>query len=119
MADAPVIRAEDGGGERLRISKLGTKGLAVEKLAAEQRTALEWGSRGTIYHWLKHDAIFRAVFNQWQDEMQQSCRSRLMMMTDKAATALERSLEAGDARSALQLLKGMGLIGARSHFTLM
>ena len=45
--------------------------------------------------------------------MQESCRSRLMMMTDKAATAIEKALDAGDARSALQLLKGMGLIGEK------
>jgi hypothetical protein len=34
----------------------------------------------------------------------------LMTLTDKATDAIEKALENGDARAALQLLKGMGMI---------
>src|SRR5579872_2546931 len=99
-----------------------------EDLPVEQRTALELlllgksmaetaresgVSRGTVYNWLKNDAGFQAAYNRWHDEMQESCRSRLLMMTDKAAGALEKALEAGNANAALQLLRGMGLIGLK------
>jgi transposase-like protein len=67
-------------------------------------------SRTTIYHWLRHDPVFRAAYNQWHDQLEEGCRSRLMTLTDKATDAIEKALENGDARAALQLLKGMGMI---------
>jgi uncharacterized protein YkwD len=67
-------------------------------------------SRSTLFRWLKSDPDFQAAYNQWQTDLEQSCRSRLLTLTDKAAGAVEQALEAGDARTALQLLKGMGLI---------
>jgi len=71
-------------------------------------------SRRTIYHWLRHDPVFGAAYNQWHDEMEKSAQSRLLMMTEKAMDALEKALEAGDARAALQLLKGMGMFRQRA-----
>jgi len=70
-------------------------------------------SRMTIHRWLKNDPVFRAAYNEWQEQSQESCRSRLQALTDKATDALEKALEAGDARSAVQLLKGMGMIKER------
>ncbi len=71
-------------------------------------------SRVAIYRWLKQDAAFQAAYNQWHDQLQESCRSRLQALTDKATDALEKALEAGDARTAMQLLKGMGMIKERA-----
>jgi transposase-like protein len=103
--------------------------LAALNLAAPQQATLELllmgksiaetartagVSRMTIHRWLKHDPVFRATYNQWHEQLQESCRSRLQSMTDKAADALEKALEAGDARAALQLLKGMGMIKERT-----
>ena len=34
----------------------------------------------------------------------------MLTLTDKATDAVEKALEAGDAKTALQLLKGMGLL---------
>jgi AcrR family transcriptional regulator len=65
-------------------------------------------SRMTIYRWLKDDAHFRAAYNQWMDEMAMSCRSRMMMMTEKALATIERAIDGGDARMAMQLLNGAG-----------
>jgi predicted transcriptional regulator len=67
-------------------------------------------TRATIHNWLGKDPYFQAAYNQWHDEMERSCRSRLLMLTDKAADAVAQALESGDAKTALQLLKGMGLI---------
>ncbi|MGD0766763.1 MAG: helix-turn-helix domain-containing protein [Tepidisphaeraceae bacterium] len=98
----------------------GNEGLAVEQQTALEllllgksvaETAKSTGvSRQTVHRWLKHDATFRAAYNEWHDQLKESSRSRLLMLTDKATDALEKALEAGDARAALQLLKGMGLI---------
>lgn len=97
----------------------------LAQLAGEQRTAMEQlllgksicdvatasgVARTTIYRWLKKDPNFQAVYNQWHEEMRESCRSRLLMLSDKAAGAIEKALDGGDARSALQLLKAIGLL---------
>jgi AcrR family transcriptional regulator len=97
----------------------------VGRLAADQQNAMELlvmgksiaetarsagVSRTTIYHWLRNDPVFQAAYNQWHDQLEESCRSRLMTLTDKATDAVEKALESGDARAALQLLKGMGMI---------
>ena len=70
-------------------------------------------TRQTIYNWLRHDPVFGAAYNQWHDEMEKSAQSRLLMMTEKAMDAVEKALEAGDARAGLQLLKGMGMFRER------
>jgi hypothetical protein len=67
-------------------------------------------SRTTIYMWLNRDPAFKAAYNQWHDEMEQSARSRLLMLTDKAADAVGQALEGGDAKTAMQLLKGLGFL---------
>jgi len=105
-----------------------TKELAVRELGADQQAALEsllvgksitetarsaGISRTTLYDWLKNNPAFRAAYNQWHDQLRESCQSRLLNLTDKATDAVEKALEAGDARTAMQLLKGMGLIGER------
>lgn len=102
--------------------------LAAAKLGTEQQTAMELlltgksiaetarsagVSRMAIYRWMKNDANFRAMYNQWHDQLQESCRSRLQALTEKATDALEKALEAGDARTALQLLKGLGMLKER------
>jgi transposase-like protein len=71
-------------------------------------------TRQTIYNWLRHDPVFQAAYNRWHDEMEKSAQYRLLMMTEKAMDALEKALEAGNARAALQLLKGIGMLRERA-----
>jgi predicted transcriptional regulator len=106
----------------------GDAGRELEKLPAEQQTALELlvsgksvaetarlagVGRATVFRWLKNDPEFGAAYNQWHEQLREGCQSRLMKLTEKATDALEKALEAGDARAALQLLKGMGMIKER------
>ncbi len=70
--------------------------------------------RATVFRWLKNDPVFRAALNQWHDQIESGCHSRLMSLTDKAGDAIEKALDAGDARTAMQLLKGMGMIKERA-----
>jgi AcrR family transcriptional regulator len=70
-------------------------------------------SRTTVYQWLKSDPVFQAAYNEWHEEMRESSRSRLLMLTDKATNAVEKALESGDAKMGLQLLKSMGMLKDR------
>jgi hypothetical protein len=93
-------------------------------LPPDQRTALELLRAGTnitdaardagidrrtIYRWLNHDPAFRAAYNQWQNELEESCRARLLALTGKAVDAVERSLEKGDAALALRVIRDLGI----------
>jgi AcrR family transcriptional regulator len=93
-------------------------------LATDQRSALEQllvgksvpesaqsagVSRTTVYRWLKDDAAFRAAYNQWKDELEETARTRLLMLSDVATNALRTALEKGDGKLALATLKAMGL----------
>jgi hypothetical protein len=97
----------------------------IIKLGAEQQRALSFLvegkslvepsricriSRQTLYRWMKEDAAFVAAYNRWCEQMHQSARSRLLGMADKATVAVERALENGDAKAALQLLRGLGVL---------
>jgi AcrR family transcriptional regulator len=101
------------------------RGKGAENLPPDQRAVLELLLQGrsvsesaqsagvgrrTVYNWFKKDPAFAALYNQWHEEMKETCRSRLLVLSGKATIALEKALEAGDAKSALQLLKGIGLL---------
>jgi len=113
-----VLAGELGGGGRLELADL-------EKLPAEQRTAMGWlrmgksmpeaaklagVSRATIYRWKAEDALFRAFYNHWQHEMHDECRARMTRMLEKAAAALEKALDGGDAKAAMAVLKSLGFM---------
>jgi transposase-like protein len=82
--------------------------LAGTTIAETARTA--GITRATIYRWLREDPVFQAAYNLWHEELQESCRSRLLAMTEKAAAAVEKALEAGDARLGMKMLKELGLM---------
>jgi AcrR family transcriptional regulator len=67
-------------------------------------------SRMTVYRWVKDDPHFRAIYRQWQDEVRHSARARLMSLTYKAVTTVQKSIEAGDGKLALQMLKHLGAL---------
>jgi hypothetical protein len=96
-----------------------------EELSPDQETAMEALRRGgtiaeaaraadvarmTVYRWMKKDPNFRAIYHQWQDEVRQSARARLMSLTYKAITAVQKCIEDGDGKLALQLLKQLGAL---------
>jgi Helix-turn-helix domain len=113
-----------GGAEQLPV----VREAALGSLDGEQQVALElllMGksiaetarstgiSRSTVYQWLRKDPVFQAAYNEWHEEMRESSRSRLLMLTDKATEAVEKALESGDAKTAMQLLKAMGMLKDR------
>jgi|GEM_PF-2114584 len=108
-------------------SELENRSRAIEQLPVEQQMAIELLLQGktvtqtarmagiarrTVYNWLKKNAAFTAIYNQWLDEMKEGCRARMLMLAGKAASAVEKALEAGDAKSGMLLLKEMGMLAS-------
>ena len=112
---------EKKAGEIIRVGE--TTELAEPKKAALE--LLMWGksvsetarqtgvTRITIHRWLKNDPVFRAAYNEWHEEMRESSRSRLETMAEKAMDALDNALHSNDARAAIAVLKGLGLLRER------
>jgi DNA-directed RNA polymerase specialized sigma24 family protein len=128
-----MSNAEINGSDQLSVIRDGEIGAepsrelegAAKSLPLAQQTALELlvtgksiaetarsagVSRTTIYQWMRKDPVFRAAYNEWHDQLRESSRSRLLMLTEKATDAVEKAVEGGNARMAMQLLKGMGMV---------
>jgi transposase-like protein len=105
-----VANRDETPGGRLAVEQQAALELLVTGKSITETARAAGVARSTIYHWLRHDPVFQAAYNQWHDQLEEGCRSRLMTLTDKATDAIEKALENGDARAALQLLKGMGMI---------
>jgi hypothetical protein len=83
--------------------------LLVGKSVTDAAAAAEV-DRTTVHRWLKDDFGFRAAFNRERHRLREAMQSRLMTLAEKAAECVERSLADGDGKTALALLKGLGLL---------
>jgi len=66
--------------------------------------------RTTVHRWLRDDLTFRAAYNQRRHELQAAYRARLLAMVGTAVDAVDQALANGDARTALKVLKDLGLL---------
>lgn len=117
----------DSGSEQR--SKLGNGGdaKAVPGLSVEQEKALAClikgeaimtaaqaagVNRGTVYRWIKADALFRSAFVTWQQEQRESCRAALYKAAETAVTRVATMVDY-DAKLALMLCRELGFFGGR------
>jgi hypothetical protein len=98
----------DLGPKQVKALELLLKGRPVKEIAKKVRV-----HRVTLHKWMKRNAAFAAAYNQWHEHMQGSVQSRLMMMGEKAADALEKALERGDGRLAMRYFEKMGFAKER------
>jgi AcrR family transcriptional regulator len=66
-------------------------------------------NRGTIYRWLKADPYFRAMYNAWQLEQQESCRAALVKAAEKAVKRVVEAM-AVDQNLAWRVIKELGIL---------
>jgi AcrR family transcriptional regulator len=67
-------------------------------------------SRGTVYNWTHRSQRFIEALESWQKDMANSARVRLLAMSGVAARAITAALEKGDAKVALAVFKGLGVM---------
>jgi transposase len=65
--------------------------------------------RGTIYRWLKSDPYFRAAYNAWQLEQQESCRAALMKAAEMAVAKVIENFRYNPTL-AWQVIKELGIL---------
>ena len=66
--------------------------------------------RTTVHRWLKETYAFQAALNRGRRDLQEAMQARLLVLADKGADAVERSIAEGDGKTAIALLKGLGLL---------
>jgi hypothetical protein len=68
-------------------------------------------SRQTVSEWLNHHPGFRAAFNRRRQEIWNQASDRLRALLPKALDLLEKQIEEGEFRAAIEVLKAAGLHG--------
>lgn len=92
--------------------------LTVECLAAGKSissTSEEVGvARSTIYRWLKDDYEFKAALNGVKRRLRSEADLRITCLLENAINTVGSAIEGGDARTALSILKGAGLLSGEA-----
>lgn len=66
--------------------------------------------RETVSRWLSRDWVFQAAYNRELRGMQQRAFGRLYGLVDGAVETVEKAITGGDVRSAVAVLRGLGLL---------
>ena len=68
--------------------------------------------RATVHRWLKDDFAFQAELNRGRREMRRATLGNLERLAAKAADCIEKAIDQGDVKSALEILKRLHLFAA-------
>jgi hypothetical protein len=67
--------------------------------------------RTTVHRWLRADFNFQAALNRARREIREAMSARLEDVAQRAVQTVCNAVEAGDARIAIALLRGLGFLG--------
>jgi predicted phosphohydrolase len=68
-------------------------------------------TRQTVSEWLNQDPSFQATFNRRRQDLWDRASDRLRALLPKALGILEQSIEQGDIKAAIAVLRAAGLHG--------
>lgn len=88
--------------------------LSGEQITAAAKTAKV--NRSTLHRWLK-EPEFLAALNTCRSELREAQHDRLASLASSAIEVIEQALEEGDARTALAVLRGVGLLDGQTPHT--
>ena len=71
-------------------------------------------NRGTVHRWLKEDFTFQAAVHQGQHELRNALQTRLSNLAENAVSCVEKAIQEGDAKTAMALLRGLGLLKGKA-----
>jgi hypothetical protein len=66
--------------------------------------------RVTVHRWLREDYAFQAAWNRDRRELRRAAYNRLERLAAKSAECLEKAIDGGDVKAALEIVKGMGIL---------
>ena len=83
--------------------------LLAGKTVTEAAAAASMG-RATVYRWLKDDFAFQAELNRGRREIRRAAFGNLERLAAKATGCLEKAIDEGDVKSALEVLNRMRIL---------
>ena len=66
--------------------------------------------RCTVHRWYRDDPLFRAGLSQIRTEVSELIRDQVLSLAGKAVNAIEAALDDNDAKTAINLLKGLRIL---------
>jgi AcrR family transcriptional regulator len=106
--EAATGRVEELTTQQLKAMALLMTGCAMADVA--ERIGV---SRGTIHNWTHRNERFIAALESWRRDMRRNARTRLIAMSNLGLRAISQALEGGDARVALRMFTGLGVLGPK------
>ncbi|HSP17637.1 MAG TPA: hypothetical protein VLV78_23030 [Thermoanaerobaculia bacterium] len=67
-------------------------------------------SRATLWRWTRKDVVFQAAYNACRKDAFEQARARISALASLAAETVEAAMRSGDARSAIAVLRGLGIL---------
>jgi hypothetical protein len=88
--------------------------MAIEALVAGKNmtTSAEAAgvTRATLWRWLNKDPEFQAALNSYKREVCEQVETQTVGLAKLAIEAVENALRSGDARTAIAVLRGLGIL---------
>ncbi len=108
--------ATDSGVESHELSPTQQKALSALGEGATITAAADAAGvdRTTVHRWLRDDFAFQAEWNRLRAEIRKDNVARIEHLADSAFDAVRTAIEAGDARIAVAVLKGIGLLDGQA-----
>jgi DNA-binding MurR/RpiR family transcriptional regulator len=94
---------------KIRLLEALLAGRSISDTAAEIGT-----SRSTVHRWTKA-AEFQAAYNELRAEMWESVDAKLYSLRQQSLDVIQGSLDNGDVRTALAILRGTGALDGTRH----
>jgi hypothetical protein len=66
--------------------------------------------RITVHRWLREDFAFQAAWNRDRRELRRETYAHLERLAVKATDCLEKAIDGGDVKAAMEIVKGMGIL---------
>jgi len=67
-------------------------------------------NRATLWRWLHKDPDFQATLNSYKKDAVEQVQAQLAGLSTLAISAVKKALQAGDAKTGLALLRGLGAL---------
>lgn len=82
-------------------------------MSISRATQLAGVSRAQFYRWRQEHREFQAALQRGRCEMQAQVRTQLDLLMQEAVAAVSQAIRGGNARAAMQLLRGLGFLPGR------
>lgn len=107
MSNKSKHNASDLGLSVPQITALETiaSGKSMNESAAAARV-----DRSTLYRWRKDDVAFQAALAGLRNHAREELSTRLLTLAAKSLAVVDAALDAGDARTAIAILRGCGVL---------